>query len=149
MYSEATVNNFQNVTPYWRMPEGMYLLKRSSSYPFVEHYGVLITAGLAGNIGHNSYEAIVIQQTWPQARIDAAEDTGSWGVVEKVSDYEISAALERVTIAFQDPNYYLFANNCEQFARFIVSGRKTSRQLGTFALTGLIVAAVVLGRSDN
>lgn len=147
MYGNTVPSTFTTVTPFWGIAEGIYLLKRPSTYPLIEHYGVLITAGVAARLGYN--RPIVVQQTLPQARIDYAEDTGPWGIVEQVPVWEISAALDRLMIAFEDPNYYLFANNCEQFARFIVSGRKASTQLAGFAVAGLFVAAVVLGRSDS
>jgi hypothetical protein len=61
----------------------------------------------------------------------------------------LPSAIERVSVAFGDPNYNLFANNCEQFARFISVGEKTSTQLWAVGLGGAFVFALWLLSRDG
>jgi hypothetical protein len=131
-------NQVQNerAFPMQQLPAGMYLLKRASSYPLIEHYGVLVTGSFVRELGINSFEPVVIHQTYPSPRIDWAVATGNWQMVGQVLPPLVPFAMERVSIALEDPTYDLFANNCEQFARFISTGQKTSTQLWAFGLGG-------------
>jgi len=151
MYEAAIPSSVTAVTPFWQIPEGMYLVKRPSSYPFVEHYGVLVTGSFVRQLGISSFKPIVIHQTYPSARVEWAEVTGVWNMVQTVPDYLVPSALERVAIAFRDPNYDLLANNCEQFARFISEGEKSSTQLRGFFLAGTLVVVGLwfFRRNDN
>jgi hypothetical protein len=151
MFEANNFNPVARVTPFSQFPEGMYLLKRPSTYPLIEHYGVLITGDLVRELGINSIAPVVIQQTLPRARVDLAEATGNWNMVGQVLPPLVPFAMERVSVAFRDPNYDLFANNCEQFARFITVGQKTSTQLWSFAFGGTLaaVAIIFLSRNDN
>ena len=79
---EATIPDFTSpVTPFWQLPEGMYLVKKRSTYPLLEHYGVLVTGDLVRRLGISSREPIVIHQTYPKAKVEWAEATGVWNVV--------------------------------------------------------------------
>src|SRR5438445_9059459 len=113
----------------------MFLLKRPSTYPLIDHYGVLVTGHLVRQFGINSSSPIVIHQTYPIPRVDWAESTGTWDILGQVLPSLVPSAMERVSLAFNDPNYDLFANNCEHFARFIASGQKTSTQLWAWGLS--------------
>jgi hypothetical protein len=70
-------------------------------------------------------------------------------MVGQVHHQTIPSAIERVSIAFSDPNYDLFANNCEQFARFISVGQKTSTQLWAVGLGSAFVLALLLLSRDG
>jgi hypothetical protein len=149
MFEAKNFNPVTPVTPFWQFPEGMYLIKKPSSYPLIEHYGVLVTGNLVRQLGINSAVPIVIQQTYPRARVDWAEATGRWNMVGQVDRPMVPSAIERVTVAFSDPNYDLFANNCEQFARFISVGQKTSTQLCAVGLGAAFVFALCLLSQDG
>jgi len=150
MYQATYPNSVTAVTPFSQVPEGMYLVKRLSSYPLIEHYAVLVTGNLVRQLGIPSSEPVVIHQTLPSAIVEWAVVTGTWNIVQQVPPNLVPEALERAAIAFRDPNYDLFANNCEQFARFISEGQKTSTQLRGFVVAGTIVAAIwFFGRDDN
>jgi|ERR1700686_725399 len=150
MFEGTNFDPITPVTPFWQFPEGMYLLKRPSSYALIEHYGVLVTGNLVRELGINRVAPVVIQQTLPRARVDWAEETGKWNMVGQVDPQMVRSALERVSVAFSDPDYDLFANNCEQFARFISVGQKTSTQLWAIGLGGAFVFALwLLSRDDD
>ena len=150
MYEAIIATSVTAVTPFWEIPEGIYLVKRPSTYLLIEHYAVLVTGGLVTRLGIRSPNPIIIHQTYPSARVEWAEVTGVWNFLNETPREGITAALGRVAIAFGDPNYHLFANNCEQFARYIVFGEKSSTQLRGFAIVaGLVAGAWFFGRNDN
>jgi hypothetical protein len=139
----------QTAVPMRQLPAGMYLVKRPSTYPFIEHYGVLVTGDLVRKLGINSLEPIVIHQTYPRARVDWATATGNWNMIGQVLPPLVPFAMQRISVAFGDPNYDLFANNCEQFARFISVGQKTSTQLWAIGLGGVFALAVWVLSQNN
>jgi hypothetical protein len=149
MFEANNFNPVAPVTPFSQFPEGMYLLKRPSTYPLIEHYGVLVTGNLVRELGINSVAPVVIQQTLPRARVDWAEATGNWNMVGQVLPPLVPFAMERVSIAFTNPNYDLFENNCEQFARFIAAGEKTSTQLWAVGLGATFVLLISLLSGDG
>lgn len=150
MYGATVPQTVAAVTPFWQVPEGIYLVKRPSTYPLLEHYAVLVTGGLVSRLGIRSSNPIIIQQTFPNATVEWAEVTGVWHIVGEAPRDGVMSAVERVAIAFREPNYDLLANNCEQFARFIVFGEKSSTQLRGVAVgVGLAVAVWFFGRNDN
>jgi len=129
--------------PMRNLPAGMYLLKRSSGkYPLIDHYGVLVTGNLVRDFGINSLSPIIIHQTYPTVRVDWAESTGKWDMMGQVLPPLVPFAMERISVALGDPNYDLFANNCEQFARFITTGQKTSTQLWAWGFGGALALAL-------
>src|SRR6266513_2112052 len=89
----------QRALPMRDLPAGMFLLKRPSTYPLIDHYGVLVTGELVRDLGINSSSPVVIHQTLPSARVDWAESTGNWDMVGQVLPPLVLFAMERVSIA--------------------------------------------------
>ncbi len=56
---------------------------------------------------------------------------------------DIEGAKARLKEAFKNPNYDLFGNNCEHFARFVTQNQRTSHQV-FWGVTGTAVAGVLL-----
>ena len=138
------------ITHFRQLPGGMYLVKQPSRFPLIEHYGIVVTGNLVRQFGVSNIEPIVIHQTYPNARVEWAEATGVWDFVGEVPPEMIPSAMARVSIAFSDPTYDLFANNCEQVARFVSVGEKTSTQLWAVGLGGAVAIAIwFLNRNNN
>lgn len=131
--------------PYQGFSDGLYLIKRRSSEKGVDHYGVL---DIGNRIRHPQVDGInpvVIHKGANGNQIDWFQNTGIWETVSKVIDE--SGAIARLSEALKDPNYDLFGNNCEHFARFITTGKKESTQIqAAVMVVGLaVLTALVLG----
>jgi hypothetical protein len=129
----------------------MFLLKRSSGkYPLIDHYGVLVTGDFVRDLGINTSAPVIIHQTYPTVRVDWADSSGNWDMMGEVLPPHVPFAIERVSMALSNPNYDLFANNCEQFARFVTTGQKTSTQLWAWGFgTALALFLVYASQKDN
>lgn len=127
--------------PYQGYADGLYLIKRKSTQKGVDHYGVL---DIGNRIHHPQVDGInpvVIHKGAEGIFIDWFQDTGSWNVIGKVTD-EMSA-IERLNLAFQNPQYDLFGNNCEHFARYITIGKRESTQIQAAGIAvGLAALAI-------
>jgi hypothetical protein len=127
--------------PYQGYPDGLYLVKQKSAEKGVEHYGVLDIGNRIGHPGVIGVMPVVLHQVPPTLRLDWVHLTGNWVVLGRVTDE--SMARERIRAAAAQPNYDLFGNNCEHFARYVATGRRESTQLqavGIFA--GLALLAI-------
>lgn len=87
----------------------------------------------------NSDMPIVIHQAIPSIRVDWLSNTGSWELMGKVNDDQLINAKKRIHEALKKPEYDLFGNNCEHFARYVTTGIKESKQLQS------AVAVIALG----
>jgi hypothetical protein len=110
---------------------GVYLLTRQIPGKGFEHYGV----GIAGHVVPelSVYAPAVVHRLPEGIQLDGWARDGAWAVIGKANDTR--AALGRLLQVCRDPTYGLLDNNCEQFARRIVTGRKESRQV-----QGMLVA---------
>lgn len=115
--------------PYQNLDDGLYLIEQPSEKNGIPitHYGVLDVGNLLRHPAIDGTHPIVIHQTPPSIRADFLGNTGSWSVKGKVDD--IAGAIERIKEAIKNPNYDLFGNNCEHFARFVAFGQKHSTQI--------------------
>jgi hypothetical protein len=119
------------------MARGVYLLKQQIPGKGFEHYAVGITGVIDPALG--IYGSPVVVHRMPEGiHLTRWFESGPWVVLDKAS--EAKAALKRLVHACQDPNYRLLDNNCEQFAREIVSGKRESRQV-----QGVMVALIGVG----
>jgi hypothetical protein len=130
------------IMPYQQFKDGFYLIKRrSEKYQVIDHYGVLDIGNTMRHRQLNGTKPVVIHQVLPNIRIDWLETTGSWEVEGLVNPIFNNEVRERIKEAFTNPQYDLFANNCEQVARYIIEGTKYSTQLRN---VGLVVGGVAL-----
>jgi hypothetical protein len=122
--------------PFQGLPDGLYLAKRPAfAAKIVEHYGVI---DVGNRLGYNLPELaepvpVVIHQTADGLKAEFLQD--QWNIEAHIIDE--AGAKARITTATSTPNYDLFGNNCEHFARFVASGVKESKQLQVFTLIGV------------
>ncbi len=127
--------------PFQGYEDGLYLVKQKShNKPGIEHYGILDIGNRLGHPRADGFNPTVIHQTPPQLRIDWFGGTGLWSILGKITDENM--ARGRVQRAAQDPMYDLFGHNCEQFARFVATGKHESTQLQAVAVVGLAALAI-------
>lgn len=130
------------------LPRGLYLAKRRSPEKLVDHYGII-------DIGNRALHPNVSPAYPAVYHINAAglhwdylaHAGGGWQLIGRIVDE--AAAIDRIGQATANPRYDLLQNNCEQFARWVAFGTKTSVQLqwaGFFLAVGL--TAWVIARSD-
>ena len=132
--------------PYQGYSDGLYLVAQKSEAKGVDHYGIMDIGNRIRHPGADGINPVIIHQTPPTIRIDWFQNTGVWRVLGAVADE--SFALQRLNAAFANPNYDLFGNNCEHFARFVALGTRESTQVkaavvvaGLAALTIVVVQA--------
>ena len=131
--------------PYQQYSDGLYLLKQKSEEKGVDHYGILDIGNRIGNPQVDGSHPVVIHQTPPSIKIDWLQNSGVWEILGRITDEQ--DAIARMTSAFQNPNYNLFGNNCEHFARYVATGRYESTQLQAVAVVaGLATLVFYSGR---
>lgn len=132
--------------PYQGYPDGLYLTKQKSQIKpdLIDHYGVIDIGNILNHPQGNPDMPIVIHQALPSIRIDWLMNTGTWQIMGRVRDEELANAQERIQKAIEDPDYDLFGNNCEQFARYVTTGKKESKQLQTAAGIAVALTALVI-----
>lgn len=128
---------------YQGLPDGIYLVRQKAISKGVDHYGVLDIGNRLNLANADGINPVVIHQTPPEIRVDRLEDTGSWEALEQSID-ERSAEI-RFWKACKNPKYALPNNNCEQFARYVVSGKRESKQLQTAVIVTGIFALAFIG----
>ena len=119
------------------LARGLYLAKRRSPEKLVDHYGII-------DIGNRALHPNVSPTCPAVYHINAAglhwdylANAGDgWQLLGRIVDEE--AAIERIGQASANQRYDLLQNNCEQFARWVAFGAKTSMQL---QWAGLLVVA--------
>jgi hypothetical protein len=110
-----------------KLPPGLYLLRQRIPDKLAEHWGVLDIGNQLRHRRLTSSHSVVIHRRTLGIRVDRAQNTGSWTVVQRVADVE--AARVRLRTALREPQYNLFENNCEHFARYIATGHRESVQV--------------------
>ena len=126
--------------------EGIYLVKRKSDVLVIEHYGVVIVGKLLQQLGFSEKHPLVFHLTEKGICVEWLELFGDFQLLGEVGQREISNALLRLKFAFNNPNFDLFSNNCEQFARYITEGYKHSTQLQNAGVLGGIALALIFLR---
>lgn len=122
--------------PFQGLHNGLYLVKqKSQNKPGIEHYGILDIGNRLMIPTADSINPTVVHQTPPRLRVDWFAGTGNWEILGQITDEKM--ALERIKYAANNPAYDLFGHNCEQFARFVATGKHESTQLQAAAIVGL------------
>lgn len=117
--------------PFKKFTDGLYLAKQKSRIKpnLIDHYGIIDIGNILNHPQGNKKIPIVIHQAFPTVRIDRLRNTGKWNILGKVKDSKLSNAKLRIQTAIKNPKYNFFCNNCEQFARYVTTGIKESKQL--------------------
>jgi hypothetical protein len=124
-----------------KLPDGIYMVWQRSARKGVDHYGVLDIGNQLGIAQADRVTPVVIHQSPPSISLDTVENSGPWYVVGQSGDYEQSRLA--FWQACETPDYNLFTNNCEHFARSVVMGRHASSQIQNAVVTGAVVLAIV------
>lgn len=139
-------NNFYNFTPIIptkiQLSDGIHLVKRQSVVvTSKEHYGVIVAGKSLRQLGYFDGYLRIFHIDNEGIHIDLLPKINNWNLVKSTHPLQNQNAITRLNFAILNPNYDLFSNNCEQFARYIVEGKKQSTQLqNAVALVGLGVA---------
>lgn len=137
--------------PYNGLADGLYLIVGHAPRKLVAHYGVLDVGNRSGVQAQQNNGPIVIHLTveglvWQSLDSILRE----WNIEGgRVAD-EVTA-IERMNVAAANPTYDLTENNCEQFARYVITGKHESKQLQAvgWMTAGAVVAAIFFGNSGN
>lgn len=123
--------------PYQNIADGLYLLIQKTAEKGVDHYGIL-DVGNRLNLEDARFasQPVVIHQTPPSIQINWLQDTGTWLIQKRITDE--ADAIARIAEAVKNPQYNLFGNNCEHFARYVATGIRESHQVqAAVVVTGL------------
>lgn len=130
--------------PYQNLNDGLYLVSQSveKNGIRVEHYGILDVGNILQYAQASGTHPVIIHQTPPNIRADWLSNTGQWNVLGRVTD--IVGAIQRIKVAFANPEYDLFGNNCEHFARFVAQGQRYSNQIFWAGVGVVVVGALIV-----
>jgi hypothetical protein len=138
------------IVPFSNLPEGLYLVKRPSQYPLIEHYGVLIVGQPLRSFGIYRDEPVILHRTDLGVRADWVGQMGPVHILGQVPPHLVSLAVARFSVALRENNYDLFTNNCEHFARYVTEGQSYSTQVAVVVTVGLLALAVwAVNRSNS
>ena len=117
--------------PYQGLQNGLYLARQKSNIKpdLIYHYGVIDIGNVLNISEAKANMPMVIHQAIPSIRVDFLNSTGSWEQMGRISETNLDTAKVRIQEAQKNPKYDLFGNNCEHFARYVITGVKESWQL--------------------
>jgi len=132
--------------PYAGLEDGLYLVQQRSASKGVDHFGILDIGNRIGHPDVDGRQPVVIHQTPPSLAMNWLQDTGEWKVLGRITDER--DAIDRMNKAWETPNYNLFGNNCEHFARYVATGVRESKQVqsGVF-IAGLALLVYVVSKA--
>lgn len=131
--------------PRLTMRPSIHLLKRSTETKlFVEHYAVGVGGALSQQL-LGQYAPTILQLT--PVGITREEPSAGWEVVGSAGDKP--AAVARPTRALRTPvQCRISIENCEHFAREIVTGRHESLQVrGALLVAAILLLVVAISRA--
>jgi len=136
------------------LKNGLYLVKRKSVKmgSLIDHYAVLDIGNILEleNVDHSF--PVIAHNIFPQPVLQYYKDTvnngvPNWEIVQICKD--TSGAKKRFNEALRCGNYNLLFNNCEHFARHIVSKERNSKQLQIFLGISICALALYLYLKDD
>lgn len=132
--------------PYAGLADALYLVQQPSASKGVDHYGILDVGNRIRHQDVDGRQPVVIHQTPPSLTLNWLQDTGAWKVLGRITDER--DAIDRMNKAWETPNYNLFGNNCEHFARYVATGVRESKQVqsGVF-IAGLALLVYVVSKA--
>lgn len=127
--------------PYEGLADGLYLARQTGlklkGYP-VTHYGIIDIGNTLGIEGVNTRNGpTVIHQTPLKIRLEYVGGDIPWEITERIGDIE--GAKARILEGLKTPEYDMFTNNCEHFAKYVAHDNRVSGQVivGVGAAVGL------------
>jgi hypothetical protein len=134
------------------LPDGMYLIVGRAPKKLVDHYGVLDIGNRTGVQGKDDSGPVVIHLTSDVGLLWQPRDSilRDWNVLAGPVVDE-APAIARMNEAAANPAYNLTENNCEQFARYVITGKHESKQLQAvgWVAAGAIAAAIFFGNNGD
>ena len=126
--------------------DGIYHVKRKSTYPLIEHHGVVVIGKHLEELRFYDKKPRLIHKTDLGIHADFFDSRG-WENLKFVPARQISQEIARIRVSLNNPTYYLLSSNCEHFARFVMEGEQYSTQvrLGVVAVS----AAALLWLNNN
>jgi hypothetical protein len=117
--------------PYQGTADGLYLARQTGlklkGYP-VTHFGIVDVGNTLGVDGVDvSQGPTVLHQTPPKIRFDQIGGDETWEILEQVED--TNGAIARIREGLKHPEYDMFTNNCEHFAKYVARDTKVSGQV--------------------
>ncbi len=117
---------------------GLYLVEQPNAQKGLDHYAILDIGNRLMIPDVYPGEPILIHQTPPRVRRDYLATSGRWIILGQIHDERY--AIARMKRALENPNYDLFGNNCEHFARYVATGKRESTQLKHWFFVGGVAA---------
>lgn len=130
--------------PYQNLNDGLYLVSQPTEKNGVriDHFGILDVGNILQHPEVSGEHPIVIHQTPPNIRADWLSNAGRWNVLGHITD--VAGAMQRLKAAFANPQYDLFGNNCEHFARFVAQGERRSNQIFWAGVSAVAVGTLAV-----
>lgn len=120
--------------------DGLYMVRRPAD-KLGWHFGIAVIGNRFSLRNARPGHPMVFHQRPPRIALDRLEDTGPWFEVQRITDEW--SAIQRINLAYQNPTYNLFGNNCEHFARYVATGKRESKQLQTVVLVVSLAALII------
>ncbi len=130
------------------LSDGIYQVKRKSTYPLIEHYGVVIIGKHLEHLGFYDKRPRVIHKTDLGICADFF-NSSEWQRLKFVPASQVDQEIVRIKMALRNPTYYLLSSNCEHFARFVMEGEEYSTQVQTVEVLGGLALACILLRDND
>jgi Lecithin retinol acyltransferase len=129
--------------------DGIYLLRQKSvKYGGIHHYGFAVTGNYLPYFGFFEGVNKVIHKT-NEGVFEENYDPYEWEILGRMQSNELAVVVKRVQMSLNDA-YDLLSNNCEHFARFVVTGKKESSQIQGAVGWGILGVVTYLWlREDN
>lgn len=126
---------------------GLYHVTQFREEKGVTHTGILDVGNRVGIPGLPAWsEPMVMHRPPGGLRVEPLSKTGVWHIVERVQNE--AAAIARIRDdAATNPEYNLWASNCEHFTQYAVTGVRQSPQLRKVLGVVAVVALVAWGIS--
>ena len=84
----------------------------------------------------------VIHQTPPHIKFEHIGEGSQWELTDRIEDTE--GARGRIANALKEPEYDMFANNCEHFANYVAHDNRVSGQVITGVGVGVALGLLLL-----
>lgn len=120
--------------------DGILLLKRRVTDKAVDHLAVGVGSRLASRLGLGVWWSVVVHLLPDGLKVEPWKS--DWEVLGRAQDE--GQAFRRLVQASRQPRYRLLGNNCEHFARYVVTGKRESPQLQGVGWVAVGVVALIL-----
>ncbi|MDQ2747175.1 MAG: hypothetical protein M3T96_07955 [Acidobacteriota bacterium] len=125
--------------------DGIYQVKRKSTYPLIEHYGIIVVGKHLEELEFYDKRPRVIHKTDSGIHADFF-NPNEWQSLKFIPANKVNQEIVRIKMSLRSPSYYLVSGNCENFSRFVMEGISYSTQVQNGVVMGGLVLALILSR---